>query len=74
MNNDLVYQLEYQSKVIKLSMNKLLNTLNYTWVIKSNSLQSHTIRVFQKQAKNGKHVHNIKNLNTKNTFRLHDFH
>ena len=37
------YQLEHQTKVIKLSMNKLLNTLNYTWVIKNNWLQYHTI-------------------------------
>ena len=28
VNNDLVYQLEHKNKVIKLSMNKLLNTLN----------------------------------------------
>ena len=61
----MVYQLEHQNKVIKLSMNKLLNTLNYTWVIKNNWLQYHTIHVFQKQAKNGKHVYNIENLNIK---------
>ena len=63
MNDDLVYQLEHQNKVIKLSMNKLLNNLNYTWVIKNNRLQYHTVHVFQKQAKNGKHVYNIENLN-----------
>ena len=32
MNNDLVYQLEQQNNVMKLSKNKLLHTLNYTWV------------------------------------------
>ena len=46
-------------------MNKLLNTLNYTWVIKSNRLQYYTIHVFRKQAENGKHVYNIENLNIK---------
>ena len=72
MNNDLIYQLEHQSKVIKLSMNKLLNTLNYTWVIKNNWLQYHTMHVLQKQAKNGKYVYHIENFNIKykNKFRL----
>ena len=57
-------------------MNNLLNTLDYTWVIKNNWLQHHTIHAFQKQAKNGKHVYNIENLNIKhkNKFRLHGFH
>ena len=59
MNNDLIYQLEHQRKVIKLSMNKLLNTLNYTWVIKNSWLQYHTIHVLQKQAKNVKYVYHI---------------
>ena len=36
VNNDLVYQLGHQNKFIKLSMKKLVNTLNYTWVIKDN--------------------------------------
>ena len=75
MNNDIVYQL-HQNKVLKLSMNKLLNTLNYTWVIKDNWLQYHTIHVFEKEAKNGKHVYNTENLNIKhkNKFRVYDFH
>ena len=30
VNNDLVYLPEHQNKVIKLSINKSLNTLNYT--------------------------------------------
>ena len=62
MNNDLVHQLEYQNKVIKHSMNKLLNTLRYTWVIKNNWLQFHTIHAFQKQGKIVKHIYNIENL------------
>ena len=76
MNNYLVYQLVRQNMVIKLSMNKLVNTLNYIWVIKNNWLQHPTIHVFQKEAKNGKHVYNIKTLNIKhkNKFRLHSLH
>ena len=76
VNNDLVYQLEHQNKVIKFSISKLLNILNYTWVIKNNWLQYHITHVFQKQAKNGKHVYNIENLKKKqkNKFRLHGFH
>ena len=58
VNNDLVYQLEHQNKVIKFSMNKLLNTLNIKY-FKSNWLQCHTIHVFSKKAKSGKHVYNI---------------
>ena len=65
MNNDFVYQLEYQNKVIKLSMNKLLNTLNYTWVTKNNWLHCHTNMFSKNKVKNGKHVYNIENLNKK---------
>ena len=57
-------------------MSNLLNTLDYTWVIKNNWLQYHAIHAFQKQAKNGNHVYNIENLNMKHKskFRLHGFH
>ena len=65
MNNDLFYQLEHQKKDIKLSINKLLNTLNYTWVIKNNWLQCHAMHVFQKQGKNDKDVYNIETLSIK---------
>ena len=76
VNNNLVYQLVRQNMVIKLSMNKLVNTLNYIWVIKNNWLQYPTIHVFQKEAENGKHVYNIENLiiKHKNKFRLHNLH
>ena len=33
--------------------------------IKNNWLHYHAMHVFQKQAKNGKHVYNIENLNIK---------
>ena len=44
--------------------------------IENNWLQYHTTRVFQKPAKNCKHVYDIENLNIKykNKFRLHGFH
>ena len=44
-------------------MNKLLNTSNYTWVIENNWLQYYIC--FSKQAKNGKHVYSLENLNIK---------
>ena len=49
MNTDLVYQLEDQNKAITFSMIKLITTLNYIWVIKSNHLQYYTIHAFPKQ-------------------------
>ena len=48
VNNDLVYQLKHENKVIKLSMSKSLNTLSYTSVLKNNQLYCLTIHVFQK--------------------------
>lgn len=68
MNNDPVYQLEYQIRVIEFSMNLLLIALNFTWVIKWNWLQYHAKDIFQKQLKDSKHVYN-KKTNRENKFR-----
>ena len=74
VNNDLVYQLEHQNKVIKLSMSKSLNTLSYIQVIKNNQLYCLTIHVFEKQGKKWQTCLQHRKLKHKNKFILHGFH